>query len=49
MGCERRCAPPVLSVIEIARLRETQRGDNGIAPLPASLAEALDALERDAG
>lgn len=39
-------ARPILSVIEIARLTEAERREKGILPLPASLSEALDALEQ---
>lgn len=39
--------PKAATVIEIAKMSETEKAANGIVALPSSLGEALDHLERD--
>jgi glutamine synthetase len=46
-GLERGLEPPAPVDVDPASIDEAERVERGIAPLPASQAEALDALERD--
>ena len=46
-GMERNLDPGEPVLVDPATMSEEERASRGIRPLPASLAEALDALERD--
>jgi glutamine synthetase len=46
-GIERELMPPEPVEVAPGALSEEERGRRGIVPLPATLSDALDALERD--